>query len=329
MRLSIHNLLRCSGLVFSALLLAVSPASAEKVDDWPSNSVRIVVPFAPGALLDSSTRLLADHLTQKLGQPFIVENVPGAGGVVGTVQVANAPADGSRFLLAPDSVMLVSPRIYKQQPYNPETDFVPISKFGVSTLLIVAQKDKGISSIPELLEKAKSDGGLVYGTSGVGTNTHVIMELLKDISGADLTHVPYKGGAPALTDLIGGRIDLVSTTPASAIPHIKSGRLVGVAVTTQNRFDDLPEVSAIAEHLPQFSYNSWLGVFAPAGTPQPIIDKLNTAINEIAESDSFKSKLKDMGVIATTSNPKSFMDEIKQDFDKYGPLIKKADIRAD
>lgn len=295
---------------------------------YPAKSIRLVVPFATGGLVDASARVMAESLSRRLGQQVYVENRPGAGGSTGTAHVAAAEGDGYTLLLSPESGFLLSPHIYKNLPYHPTNDFAPVGKFGVTTLLLVAKAESGIKTVADVIARAKTAKGLTYGSAGAGSNTHVMVEMLKQITDTNLIHVPYKGGAPAITDLLGGQIDLVSTTPATAAPFIKSGRLVGIAVATTQRTSALPDVPTFIESGANFSYNSWLGIFAPAKTPAAIVARLNSELNAVVGLPEVREKLLGMGATGTTSAPDAFAQEIKRDLERYGPMIKKANVTA-
>jgi tripartite-type tricarboxylate transporter receptor subunit TctC len=308
-------------------LAALVPFGAHAQAAYPSKPIKLVVPFAPGAVTDGSARLLAERLAQSLGQPVVVDNRPGAGGNTGTGFVAQAEPDGYTILLAPDSNMVIAPHLYKNLPYDPLKDLVPVAKFGVTSLLLVTNASSGIHTVADLVDAAKKKpGGLNYGTSGAGTNTHVVVEMLKQATGAHLTHVPYKGGSPAIADLLGGQIDFVSSTPASTMQTIKVGKLVGVAVTTLQRSSALPDVPTLIESGVNLSYNSWLGIFAPARTPAAIVQRLNSQINAAMGVPEVREKLTQMGVTANVSETGVFREEIARDLQRYGPIIRKANI---
>lgn len=303
-------------------------ASAHAQGNFPTKPLRLIVPFSPGGITDASGRVVAQALSARLGRQVIVDNRPGASGNIGTQLAANADPDGYTLLLVPDSNMVIAPHVYKDLPFDTVKDFAPVAKIGDTALVMLANPAAPIKTVRDVITLAKSQsGGLSYGTSGIGSNSHIVGELFSQRTGSNLVHVPYKGGGPAMSDLMGGQIPLVVTAVAGAIPHIKSGKLVAIAVPTTQRSESLPDVPTFIESgLPDFYYNSWIGLFAPAKTPKAIVAKLNGEVNTIVAMPDVREKLNGMGIVATVSQSDKFAGEIKRDLERYAPIIKKAGI---
>jgi tripartite-type tricarboxylate transporter receptor subunit TctC len=227
--------------------------------------------------------------------------------------------------------VLISPLIYENLPYDPVNDLVPIGKIGDIGLILVTSTSGKIRTLADVMSAASAQaGGLSYGTAGVGTAPHIFIESYKQRTGTNLVHIPYKGGASAITDVVGNQIPLVATTVPSAIPQIKAGKLVGLAVSTQARSKSLPDVPTFMESgIPDLFYNTWFALFAPTGTPKPILDKLNTELNALTSDPEFRDKLSDMGILATVSASDTFAAEIRRDLERYRPIIRKAGIKAE
>jgi tripartite-type tricarboxylate transporter receptor subunit TctC len=313
-----------------AALAGVEPqASAQSA--YPNKPIRLIVPFSPGGITDAGARVIAEQLSRRLGQQIIVDNRAGASGNIGCQQAALAEADGYTLLLVPDSNMLLSPHVYKSLPYDPIKDFVPIGKVGDTALVVVANPAGPIKTLGDVIAAAKAQSsGLSYGTSGIGSNSHIVGELFKQRAGINLVHIPYKGGGPAMSDLMGGQIPLVVTAVAGAVPHIKSGKLLALAVPTPRRSASLPEVPTFIESgLPEFVYESWLALFAPAKTPKAIVERLNADLNTVVMTPEVRDRLGGMGIVATTSASDTFAEEIKRDLARFGPIIRNAGIIAE
>jgi tripartite-type tricarboxylate transporter receptor subunit TctC len=318
-------------LAAAVIAFAGMNPAAQAQSPFPSKPMRLVVPFSPGGITDASGRVIAEALSRRLGQTMIVDNRPGASGNIGTQQAALADPDGYTLLLVPDSNMLIAPHVYKNLPFDTVKDFVPVAKVGDTALVMLANPAGPIKTLRDVMALAKSQsGGLSYGTSGIGGNTHIVGELFRQRTGSNLVHVPYKGGGPAMSDLMGGQIPLVITAVAGAIPHIKSGKLLAVAVPSTQRSESLPEVPTFIESgLPDFFYNSWIGVFAPAKTPKAVVEKLNSELNAVVMTPNVRERLNGMGIVATTSVPEQFAGEMKRDLERYGPIIRNAHITAE
>ena len=310
------------GLGFSAL--AQAPA-------YPSKPIRLVVPFTPGGVTDTSGRLIAEQLGKRLGQQVIVDNKPGASGNIGTQLVAAAEPDGYTLLLGFDGTLVINPHVFPKVGFDTLKDFAPIGKIGDAVLILVAHPNFPAKTLKDVIALSKSQaGGLSYGTSGTGGTPHIAGELLKQRTGANLVHVPYKGGGQAMTDVLGGNIPLVYTAIAGAIPHVKSGKLHPVAVSSAKRASSLPEVATFIENgVSDFEANSWVALLAPVKTPKAIVDKLNTELNAVLNDPEVREKLNGMGITATPGSADKFGDEMKRDLARYGQVVKAANIKAE
>ena len=298
---------------------------------YPNKPIRLVVPFTPGGVTDTSGRLIAEQLSKRLGQQVIVDNKPGASGNIGTQQVAVAAPDGYTLVLGFDGTLVINPHVFDKVPFDAVKDFAPIGKIGDAVLILVAHPGVAAKTLTDVIALSKSQaGGLSYGTSGTGGTPHIAGEQLKLRTGANLVHVPYKGGGQALTDVLGGNIPLVYTAVAGAQGHVKSGKLRAIAVSSAQRSKSLPDVPTFIESgVADFEVSSWVGLLAPARTPKAIIDKLNLELNAVLNDPEVRDKLNLMGITATPGTADKFGDEIKRDLARYGPVVKAAGIKAE
>jgi tripartite-type tricarboxylate transporter receptor subunit TctC len=314
-----------------AAVAALALGTAAQAQSYPAKPIRLVVPFTPGGVTDTSGRLIAEQLSKRLGQQVIVDNKPGASGNIGTQMVSAAEPDGYTLLLGFDGTLVINPHVFPKVGFDTVKDFAPIGKIGDAVLILVAHPGVAAKSLKEVIALSKTQpGGLSYGTSGTGGTPHIAGELLKQRSGANLTHIPYKGGGQALTDVLGGNIPLVYTAIAGAIPHVKSGKLHAVAVSSAKRASSLPDVPTFMESgLSDFESNSWVALLAPARTPKPIVDKLNAELNAVLNDADVRERLNGMGISATPGTPDKFGEEIKRDLARYGQVVKAANIKAE
>lgn len=317
------------GLMVSLGLGAYPAANAQNV--WPDRPIRLVVPFTPGGVTDTSGRLIAEHLGKRLGQQIIVDNRPGASGNIGTSLVKAAAPDGYTLVLGFDGTMVINPHVFAKTGFDTAADFAPVGKIGDATLILVAHPDLPAKNLADVIALSKSrQGGLSFGTSGTGGTPHIAGELLKHRTQANLTHVPYKGGGQAMTDVLGGTIPLVYTAVAGAHGHVKSGKLRAIAVSSAQRSTALPDAPTFIESgIPDFVVNSWVGLLAPARTPAAIVTRLNTELNAVLGDPVVREKLQAMGIDATPGSPHQFRDEIRRDLARYGQVVKAAGIRAE
>jgi len=298
---------------------------------FPDKPIRLVVPFAPGGVTDTSGRVIAEALGKRLGQSIVVENKAGASGNIGTQQVATAPPDGYTLVLGFDGTLVINPHVFSNFPIDVMTDLAPVGMIGDATLILVAHPSFPAKTVPALIEHSKKQaGGISYGTSGVGGTPHIAGELLRQRTGANLIHVPYKGGGQAMTDALGGNIPLVYTAVAGAVQHLKAGRLVPIAVSSRARLPSLPEVPTFIEGgVADFEATSWVAVLAPAKTPRPVIDRLNRELNAVLADPAIVEKLATLGITAAPGTPEALSERMRADLTKYGAVVKAANIRAE
>ncbi len=326
----VHSMNRWVLCCAASVLTCVGAQSfAENV--YPNKPIRLIVPFSPGGVTDTSGRLIADQLSRRIGQQIIVENKPGASGNIGSAQVASSEPDGYTLVLGFDGTMVINPHIFATVPFDTIKDFAPIGKIGDTILVLVAYPKFEAQTLQEIIALSKQPGKTVnFGSSGVGSPQHVAMELLNQRTGSRLVHIPYKGGGQAMIDVQGGNIPLVYTAIAGAYPHIKSGRLNAVAVSSKERAPSLPDVPTFIESgIPDFVVSGWVGIFAPAKTPRAVVEYLNKELNAVLSTPEVKAKLEVLGIEATPGTPEQFATEIKSDLDRYGVVIKAAGIKAD
>ncbi|MSQ65969.1 MAG: tripartite tricarboxylate transporter substrate binding protein [Limnohabitans sp.] len=298
---------------------------------YPSKPVRLIVPFAPGGVSDTSARLIAEQLSRRLGQQVMVDNKAGASGNIGTQAVALAEPDGYTLLLAFDGTMVINPHVFEKVPFDTVNDFAPVGKIGDAVLVLVAHPGVNAKTIKELiaLSKTRSDG-LFYGTSGSGGTAHVAGELFKQKTGANLTHMAYRGGGQALLDVLGGTIPLGFVAVAGAAQHIKSGRVNALAVTGMQRISSLPQVPTFIESgVPDVDINSWVGLMAPARTPRAVVERLNTELNAVLADPEVREKLKTFGIYAAPGSTHKFGEDIKKDLARYAQIVKAVGIKQD
>ena len=315
----------------AVLALAAWLPAAHAQKDYPSHAIRLIVPFATGGVTDTSARLVAERLGQELGQTVIVENKPGAAGNIGTQMVAQAEPDGYTLLLGYDGTLVINPNVYAQVPFDPIKSFAPIGKIGDAILLIAANPKLGVKDLSGLVAYAKSSlQGVSYGSAGTGSTTHLAGEMLHQRTGISMTHVPYKGGGQALIDVVGGTLPVTFAAVTGAMPFIKGKQIVAVAVTSRERAPSLPEVPTLIESgLKDFEINSWVGLLAPAHTPQPVVGKLNTVLQKVLNDPAMKDRLAQLGIVATPGTPQAYGQEIERDLAKNKDIVSAAHIKLD
>ena len=311
----------------AAALLFAGAAFAQ----YPDKPIRLIVPFAPGGVTDTSGRVVAEALSKRLGQSIVVENKAGASGNIGTQQVATSAPDGYTLVLGFDGTLVINPHVFANFPIDVQKDLEPVGKIGDAALIIVAHPSFPAKTLQELIAHSKTlPGGVSYGTSGVGGTPHIAGELLKQRTGAKLTHVPYKGGGQAMTDALGGNIPMVYTAVAGAMQHVKAGRLVPIAVSSFKRQPSLPDVPTFIEAgVTDFEASSWVAILAPKGTPRAIVDKLNRELNAVLTDPPIVEKLATLGIVATPGTPQQLAEQIRTDLAKYGQVVKSAGIKAE
>jgi tripartite-type tricarboxylate transporter receptor subunit TctC len=297
---------------------------------YPDRIVRIVVPFAPGGGTDVIARTLAQEMAKDLGASIIIENKPGAGTIIGTQAVATSAPDGYTVLMG-TFANAVNPSLNPKLPYDPHKDFAPVALVARSFNIVVVNPKSPIQSIPDLIAAAKADPEkLTYGTFGTGTSAHLAGELFKNMAGVHLMMVPYKGAAPAITDLIGGQIQVMFTTVASAASLIAGGQLRALAVTSAERSPAFPQLPTVAEAgVPGYAAESWYGLLAPAGTPADVIDRLNKSAATAVQSEAFKRLGVNEGLVMVADPPDAFARYVRGEEERWRKLIQDAGIRIE
>lgn len=325
--MKLHRLFACTVIAFAALI----PSLGHAQSNYPNRPIRLIIPFTPGGVTDTSGRFIAEQLSLKLGQQVIVDNKPGASGNIGTQMVATAEPDGYTLLLGYAGTLSINPTLSDKIPFDSVKDFAPIGKIGDAVLILVANNDFAGKSLSDVIEiSRKNPNGLSYGTSGTGGTPNIAGELFKQKTGANLVHIPYKGGGQALLDLLGGNIPLVYTAVAGANQYVSSGRIKAIAVSSAKRSASMPDVPTFIEGgVKDFVIDDWVGLLAPAKTPKPIIMKLNQALNEILNSTEGKARLFAMGITPTPGTPEKFGEQIKGDLIRFAPIVKAANIKSE
>ena len=326
--------IRTRRAVLAAGLLAAwaawLPAAAQPAA-YPSKPVRWIVPFPPGGAMDVIARTLAERAAKASGQPFVVENRSGAGGNIGAEAVARAPADGHTMMIVSIG-MATNPFLYPKLSYDPRADFAPVSLLAVvPNVLVVNAAQDSPKSVPDLIARAKAQPGKVsYASAGNGTSIHLAGELFASMAGLDMLHVPYRGSAPAVTDLLGGQVDAMFDSITSARPHIQSGKLRALAVTTAKRSAALPDVPTIAEAgLPGYELSPWFAVFMPRGVPAQQVARMNTLLVEALATPEARAKLDTIGAEPIGSSPQALAAHLEQEMSKWGRIVRERGIRAD
>jgi tripartite-type tricarboxylate transporter receptor subunit TctC len=298
---------------------------------YPGRPVTLVVPFPPGGGTDTGARIVAQKLGAKWGQTVIVENKGGAAGMIGADMVAKAKADGYTLLMGNIGTQAINPSLYKKMPYDAATAFVPIALVAELPLAMMVNPTVPAKTAREFIALAKSEPGkMSYSSSGAGGAPHLAAEMFKEATGTFIVHVPYRGGGPAIGDLLAGHVQLSFMTVLEASGHIKAGKLRALAVTGSQRVPALPEVPTLAETaLPGFNSISWIGVLAPAGTPKEIVDKVSSDVREVVASDEVKQKLIELGAVPAGTTPAQFQALIDSDRRRYAQVIKDKKITVD
>jgi tripartite-type tricarboxylate transporter receptor subunit TctC len=312
--------------VAAVALTVAAPATAQT---YPSQPIKFVVPFTPGTGMDTIARTVGPKLSERLGQPVVVENRPGASGNIGTEQVAKAPADGYTLLVSANT-MLIAALLYKSVPYDPMTDFAPITLAAWGTLLLCANPKSGIESLQDLVTKAKaSPGKITYASPGVGTPHHMSMELFRERTGLDMLHVPYKGSAGALTDLLSGEVNVGFVPVHVAMPLIKAGKLRPLAAGAKQRHPNAPDVPTLDElGYKGVDVEMWYAFFAPKGTPPAIVAKLNAEMRAILAQPDVKATFDKVGLDVASSTPEELAALMQKDSPRWREVIRKNNIAA-
>jgi tripartite-type tricarboxylate transporter receptor subunit TctC len=311
------------------VVLSLALAGSALAQQYPAKPVRIIVPFPPGQATDILARLLADQLSKSLGQQFIADNRPGAGGSVGTDAAAKAAPDGYTLVMATISTFGINPSLYPKLGYSPLRDFAPISNLGLTPQTLVASPKSGFGSLKDFVEKAKTTE-LSYASSGNGSASHLSMELFRTASGAKLSHVPFKGNAEALTQVFGGEIPVMFDAIPGVLAPIKSGKVKALGIASPKRSPFLPDLPTIAEQgYPGFEAVGWIGIAAPARTPEPILKTLQAAIAKALEQPAMQKRMSELAFLPVGDTPEQFTAFIKAENAKWAKAVKESGAKVD
>jgi tripartite-type tricarboxylate transporter receptor subunit TctC len=325
-----HSLIRWK-MLFGAVAFTMALTGAAGAQDYPTHTITLVVPFAPGGSTSIVGRVIADKMSQLLGQSIVIDHRPGAGGTVGTKYVAKSDPDGYTLLLGYTGTLAIGPSLYKEVGYDPRKDFAPIGMIGNAPSVLVVHPSFPATTVAELIAFAKANPGKVnFGSAGVGSVNHITGEYFARSAGISLVHIPYKGTGPALTDLLGGHIPMALAPIPPVHANVEAGLLRALAVTGKTRNSLMPDVPTIAEMgLPGFEASLYYGLVAPPGTPQPVIDKLNSALREALASDEVKKQLGADGTEITPSSPQEYADFLGKDASKWAELVKASGVEQE
>lgn len=306
-------------------------AATVHADAYPSKPIKLIIPYAVGGSTDQTGRLMAKSLSERLGQPVVVENRPGAGGTLGQDFVAKAPADGYTLLFSAAGPLAVTPHVYPKLGYDPIKSLYPITLVATQPLLLVVKPELKVNSVSELIAEAKGKPGkLSYGSFGNGSAAHLAGEYFKMLAGVDMVHVPYKGSGPALVDLVAGQIDLMFDVFSTSAPLVKGGKLRAIAITSTQRSPQFPQVPTMQQAgVADFEAGTWFGLLAPANTPRPIIDRLSHETNAALQEKELQEILASQGASVRGGTPEQFKTYFLAEFDKWGKIVKSAGITAD
>ena len=328
---NLHHTTRRTLLASLAVAAAGALPLGALAQNFPTKPITIIVPFSAGGTTDILARIVGQGLTTELGQSVVVDNKPGAGGNIGGSLAAKAAPDGYTLFMGTVGTHAINQSLYKKMPFDPVKDFAPLSRVATVPNLLVAHPSQPFKTVKEMIAYAKANPGkITYGSPGSGASPHVSGELFKSMTGTDLLHIPYKGSAPAMTDLLGGQTSVMFDNMPSAIQHVRSGKLRPIAVTTAKRSPELPNVPTIAEAgVPGYEATSWFGMFAPAGTPKPVLDKLHAALIKVLNQADVKKKIAEQGGDVVAETPDQFAAFIKAESVKWGKVVKESGATAD
>jgi tripartite-type tricarboxylate transporter receptor subunit TctC len=303
------------------------PAVAQS---FPTKPVRMIIPWAPGGTTDILGRVIGQKMSERWGQPVVIDNRAGAAGNIGTEAAARSPADGYTILVGTMSSHAMNPHLYAKMSFDPVADLAPVSLVANVAPVLVVHPSVPVQNVNELVALARAKPGqLNFASGGIASFNQLCAELLKLSAKIDIVHVPYKGGAPAVADLVSGKVDMLFTGAPVTISHIKAGRLKLLAVTDSQRSPALPDTPTMAESLPGYEFNNWYGLMAPAGTPRPVIEALNAEVGRILGLPDVKEKLSGLGADPMPSTPERFAAVLKADAEKWGRIIRQAGVRAE
>ncbi|HZN22932.1 MAG TPA: tripartite tricarboxylate transporter substrate binding protein [Burkholderiales bacterium] len=315
----------CAGIAAAAAVSAAAPAHAQQ---YPAKVVRVIVPFAPGGGSDITARQFSHKLSEFLGQQFVVDNRGGAGGLIGMELTARAPADGYTIMMMSASFAATS--AVQKPAFDPINSIVPVAEFGYTPFVVTIHPSLPAKTIKELISLARTTkGGLSYAGTGTGGATHLATELLSSMAKIKMVAIQYKSTGAAMADLLSGQVPVIVGSLLPVTPHVGSGKLRALAVTTAKRWHTLPNVPTVAETIPGYEVELWFGTMAPRGTPQPIINQLNAAINKAVQSPDIKKTLESDGMIGSNATPEQFGQRIRKDYDRWLKVVKEANIKVE
>ena len=310
--------------------LSVAPAALAQA--YPTKPVRVVVPYPPGGVGDTTMRAIAQQLSESLGQPFVIDNKPGASQMIGADAVAKAAPDGYTLFLGSVTSLAINVSSQKKMPYDPVKDFAPVSMLYFSPMYLVVNPAVPAHSVKELIALAKAQPGkLSFASIGQGGSIHLAGEMFKSMAGVDITHIPYKGSAPALTDIIGGQVNLMFDAGVSALPQVRAGKLRALAITTAKRVDSTPDLPTVAEAggLPNYEATLWFGLVAPAATPRDIVNRLSQELARILRQPALQARFANLGVEFSASSPDEFATYIRAETVKWGKVFRDAKVEQE
>jgi tripartite-type tricarboxylate transporter receptor subunit TctC len=326
-----QTLIRRSLCIATALCFAATALPASAQADYPNKPVRMLIGFPPGQATDTLGRAVAQKLSQQLGQQFVVENKPGAAGIIATQSAMSSPPDGYTLLISSSGPLAVNPGLYSKLPYDPIKDFTPVAGIAIVPLVLVTNPSFPVTSVKELVATAKAKPKTVnYASGGSGVTNHLVMEMFRGAAGVDMTHIPYKGGPPALTDLIGGQVNVMFETSVAALPFVKQGKLRALAVSSSKRIAAAPDLPTVAElGYPGFSGVPWVAIMAPANTPAPIVAKLNAEVNKALNSKDIREQFVAQGVEPMQMTPDELGGFIKTELAKWTKAVKDSGAKVE
>ena len=334
-RLFSGSRLKGCSIVLALLFLAITPprlALAQNTPaSFPNKPLKIIVPYSPGGFADSGARAISEALGTRLGQSIVIENKPGASGVIGTLAVSSAAPDGYTLLLGFDGTLITYPMMVSKPPFNVLKDLAAVTKIGDSAMVLAAHPGFEAKSIAQLIDLSKQkDAHFPFGSSGLGSTPHLAGELFKSRTNVNMEHIAYKGGGQATIDALGGQIPMVFTTLATVQQYIKTGKLNAIGVTSAKRLATLPDTPTFVESgVPGFVLSTWIGIFAPPSTPKAIVDKLQTEMVKVLQNPTVKERLAVLGIEPSGNTPEQFSEQIANDIATWAPIVKKANINLD
>ncbi len=315
----------------SLILVAALAAGAASAQTWPAKPIQVIVPWPTGGGTDLIARAVMTRVQPRLGQPIVIDNRPGASGIIGTKAAAMAAADGYTFVIGVTNTHGINPTFFKKLPYDAASDFQPVTLLAVGPHVLLVNSALQAKSVQELVELARAEPGKHnFASYGNGSTAHLAGQSLKDATGIDIVHVPYKGIPPALTDLLGGQVTLLFSTTAAAMPHIKSGKLRALAVTDSRRLDVLPDVPTMAElGFKDAVLTHWYGLLAPAGTPRPVVDRMAKEVGAVLALPELRETFAQYGVVPAPMTPEQYATFIREEITRWGTLVRASGASGD